>query len=142
MRALFLFLIMLAMCQVTVAQRRPVDEQLTQRFYNGRWFAKFNFASIIDPLTPTLQPGIEYRVNKRVALEFTAGIPIRTFREARSTDFTFYKYYKLKAELHFFPEGRFFYWALRYFSRIKGRANTMAWCLGRTIKIIHTGMPN
>ena len=76
----------------------------------GQWVAKINTLSWLDPGTPTLQPGIEYRLNKRTSLEFTIGIPTKTYDELKNTDSTYNRYFKLKAEMKYFPgEKRSFY---------------------------------
>jgi hypothetical protein len=51
-----------------------------------------------------------YRINKRIAVELTLGLPVYTFRESRPTDTTYYRYYKIKAGLKFYPgkEPRFY----------------------------------
>jgi hypothetical protein len=95
-----------------------------QPYSDARWVAKINTLSWLDPETPTLQPGIEYQFKKRLSGEFTIGIPTRIYSHIRPTDSTYNKYFKLKAELKFFPgERRSFYIGpeLTYISRKRSR---------------------
>lgn len=110
MRALYLFLFGLMLCGTSTAQKRsPKDQQITSRYYHGSLFAKVNVGSLLDVKSPTLQTGFEYRFNKRLSGEFAVGIPIVAFADDQDTDSTYHRYYKLRAELHFFPKSRFFY---------------------------------
>jgi len=110
MRTLYLFLVALLLQQTAAAQKRsPIDQQITTRYYQGAWFAKLNIASMLDPLTPTLQPGIEYKISRRLSTEVLFGIPVIGHNHSQVTDSTYYRYYKVKGELRFYPADRFFY---------------------------------
>ena len=107
MRALYIFLFTIALCQMAVGQVRQKSEssngRYSSRYHQGTWFVKVNALSLLDPQTPTLQLSLEYRINRRLAVEITPGFPVYTFRELRSTDTTYNRYYKIKAGLKFFP---------------------------------------
>ena len=105
----FFLLAMVVCCSVSAQKRNPKDRQITSRYFNGTLFAKVNFASLLDPKSPTLQVGLEYRINEKLSAEFAVGIPIVAIAQHTVTDSTYHNYYKLRAELHFFPKGRFFY---------------------------------
>ena len=107
MRALYVFLFAIVLCQVAVGQTRQKSNsssaRYSSRYFEGTWFGKVNVLSLFDPQTPTLQLSLEYRINKRLSVEVTPGFPVYTFRELRSTDTTYNRYYKIKAGLKFFP---------------------------------------
>jgi len=97
-----------------------------QSYADAKWIAKINLLSWLDPTTPALQPGIEYQLNKRSSIEFTIGIPTKTWQELKNTDSTYNKYFKLKAEIKYFPgDKRSFYIGpeLSYISRKKSKFN-------------------
>src|SRR5688572_14660637 len=113
MRPLYVFLLTIVIGQCAMAQmpeKKPSNGRYSSRYNNATWFAKVNIAGLLDPETPTFQPSLEYRINKRIAVELTLGLPVYTFRESRPTDTTYYRYYKIKAGLKFYPgkEPRFY----------------------------------
>ena len=112
MRPLYIFLFALS-CQAAVAQTKKKVITSANRYSSvsslydeGTLFAKVNTLSFLDPNTPTLQLGVEYRFNKRFAIEITPGIPVYTYKEIRPTDSTYNRYYKIKAGLKFYPGRR------------------------------------
>lgn len=110
MRTLNLLLLALLLQLTMVAQKRnPKDGKITSRYFNGTLFAKVNFASLLDAKSVTIQPGLEYRINKKMSVEFAVGIPVAAISERPPSDSTYHKYFKLRGELHFFPKSRFFY---------------------------------
>ncbi|MGB8192028.1 MAG: DUF3575 domain-containing protein [Chitinophagaceae bacterium] len=109
-KPLYLTILSLMLAAVTAAQQRPKDApQLAPRYYEGKLFATLNITSLLDPITPTLQPGIEYRFSEKLSGELTFGIPVKMWEGTSKTDSTYNRYYKLKTELRFFPSNRFFY---------------------------------
>lgn len=73
---------------------------------------KVNFFSLFDPEAPTIQPAIEFRISKRVSAEIAYGIPVPIHGNVRSTDTTYYRYYKFRFEVRYFPfERKAFYFA-------------------------------
>ena len=110
MRPLYIFLFALLLCQAASAQMQKKaltsSNRYSSRYDEGILFAKINALSFLDPNTPTLQLSLEYRFNKRFAIEITPGIPVYTYREIRPTDSTYNRYYKIKAGLKFYPGNR------------------------------------
>ena len=124
MKPLFPVLLLLAFClnaaaqstkQIDTAKQRDRKAKLDasyQPYAEGRMTAKINFLSLIDPETPTIQTGIEYRFSKRVSGEFTYGIPVKIHGDVRPTDSTYYRYSKFRIEIRYFPfERKAFYLA-------------------------------
>lgn len=117
-----LLLLLLAATASTQAQ----SSRALQPYSDGKWVVKFNLLSWLDPETPTLQPGIEYRLNKRSSVEFTVGIPTRIYDYTKPTDTTYNRYFKMKSELKYFPgEKRSFYIGpeVSFISKKKSRYN-------------------
>ena len=114
MRTLCLILFVLVLHHTTAAQtsssaankRHVVSEEYYESTLNG----KVNIGSLGDPNSPTIQPGFEWRFNRKLAVEFAYGIPIAVIsKEKRRTDTTYHRYYKVRASLRFFPNGKAFY---------------------------------
>lgn len=92
--------------------------------YEARLAAKVNFISLLDPETPTIQPGMEIRFNNRMSGEFSVGIPVRIHSDVRQTDSTYNRYFKIRAELRLFPfDRKNFYFApeIAYISKERSR---------------------
>lgn len=112
-----LLLLLLAFCTNATAQSTKKNFAL-EPYAQARIIAKLNLLSLIDPETPTLQPGIEVKFNNRLSGEFSVGLPLGYGSE--ESDSTYFRFYKLKAELRYFPfERRAVYFAseLSYVSR-------------------------
>ena len=107
MRPLYIFIVSLALCQMASAQtKQSSKDRYSSHNDNASWFVKLNAYGLLDPGAPTLQLGAEYRFYKRVGIELTAGIPVNTWGGSLRTDSTYYRYYKLKAGLRFYPGRR------------------------------------
>jgi hypothetical protein len=123
MKPLFPVLLLLAFCTNATAQLTKKNFDL-EPYAQARIIAKLNLLSLIDPEAPTLQPGMEVKFNKRLSGEFAIGIPLGYGSE--ETDSTYFRFYKLKAEIRYFPfERRAFYLAseLSYVSRERDEYN-------------------
>lgn len=110
-RLLYPLLLATIACLPALAQKpaKVTGELTTSPYYNNyKWFGKVNFLSTLDPQTPTIQAGVEYKIKKRLSAELTVGIPLK-WNQARATDSTYWNHYKVKAELKFFPGESLFY---------------------------------
>ncbi|HEX6179719.1 MAG TPA: DUF3575 domain-containing protein [Chitinophagaceae bacterium] len=124
MRTLNIFLLTIMLGQMAIAQgpqntTKTATSRYDSRYYKATLFAKVNFLSLFDPGAPTIQPGLEYRFNKRIAIEASYGIPVYVFRESRPTDTTYFRCYKIKAGLKFYPgkDPRFYFSPEFFFTR-------------------------
>lgn len=76
------------------------------------WYLKINTFSVFDVGAPTIQVGIENKLNSRRSFETTIGIPLRIKKQLKNTDSTYVNFYKVKTEIKFFSAKK----QLRYFS--------------------------
>ena len=86
--------------------RKARVEATYLRYEQAKFIGKVNFLSILDPEAPTIQPSVEIAFSKRVSAEFAFGIPVKIHGNVRNTDSTYYRYYKFKAEIRYFPSKR------------------------------------
>jgi len=109
---LILFFILVATLALS-AQRKQIraKPEITSSDLKG-WYLKVNPISLLDPITPTFQFGIENRVSQKIGVETSMGPAVKYQKDLKNTDSTFSKYYKLKAELKFYHAKNL----LRYFS--------------------------
>jgi len=82
--------------------KRPV--KYSDDYLNSRMFIKVNPFAAFDPKTPTAMPGLEFRFSKKFAVELSVGLPLK-YGDVRTTDTVHHDYYKLKAEIKYFPRG-------------------------------------
>lgn len=109
---------LLACCLHVTAQSKKQIDSAKQRERKARIDAtylqyeaakmtgKINLLSLMDPEAPTIQTGVEFAISKRVSAEVTYGIPVPIHGNVRNTDTTYYRYYKFRAEMRFFPFER------------------------------------
>lgn len=101
--------------QIDTAKQRERKARIDAtylRYAAAKMTAKVNFLSLFDPEAPTIQPGVEFAISKRVSAEVAYGIPTPIYDKVRSTDTTYYRYYKVRAEVRYFPfERKDFYFA-------------------------------
>jgi hypothetical protein len=73
---------------------------------SNQFSVKLNLFSLLDPISPGIQTGAEYRINERWAVEGTYGIPCYLLRRNKDDDSSFHNNKKIKGELKWFCAKR------------------------------------
>lgn len=101
---LLTFIVLPSCAQVFFKHKKIVQ----RAYYENGFYARLNVLSVADIALPTVQPGIEYKVNDRWGFEFAFGIPLNNLWTKRETDTTFYHFYKLRATAKYYTTNNFY----------------------------------
>ncbi len=106
------FLCLLLIISLTALSQKNIDKKFPEDFGKGNYI-NINLLSIFDTGLPTIQPGYEYKFNKKLGLEIAVGIPFPWIGN-RTPDSTFYEYYKIRSTFKYYI-GKFFFIGLESF---------------------------